>query len=78
MKQLPFMGVVCTVMLFIVYRTTNYQHKQTEVIGSSNPFEFVTCDSINGSSTIVCMNSRNNGCALVGLLSFFLMVSSKL
>lgn len=31
MKQLPFMGIVCTVMLFIVYRTTNYQHKQTEV-----------------------------------------------
>lgn len=31
MKQLPFMGVVCTVMLFIVYRTTNYQYQQTEV-----------------------------------------------
>ncbi|PON70994.1 hypothetical protein PanWU01x14_077040 [Parasponia andersonii] len=30
MKQLSFMGIVCTVMLFIVYRTTNYQHKQTE------------------------------------------------
>ncbi|EYU43400.1 hypothetical protein MIMGU_mgv1a022983mg [Erythranthe guttata] len=33
MKQLPFMGVVCTVMLFIIYRTTNYQHQQTEYIG---------------------------------------------
>ncbi|PIN19753.1 hypothetical protein CDL12_07577 [Handroanthus impetiginosus] len=33
MKQLPFMGVVCTVMLFIIYRTTNYQYQQTEDSG---------------------------------------------
>ncbi|KAL7102907.1 hypothetical protein ACP275_08G147400 [Erythranthe tilingii] len=38
MKQLPFMGVVCTVMLFIIYRTTNYQHQQTEMDSRSNPF----------------------------------------
>lgn len=31
MKQLPFMGVICSVMLFIVYRTTNYQYHQTKV-----------------------------------------------
>ncbi|KAG9145549.1 hypothetical protein Leryth_025526 [Lithospermum erythrorhizon] len=31
MTQLPFMGVVCAVMLFIVYRTTNYQYEQTEM-----------------------------------------------
>lgn len=31
MKQLSFMGVVCTVMLFIVYRTTNYQYQAYKV-----------------------------------------------
>lgn len=31
MKQLPFMGIVSTVMLFIIYRTTKYQFVQTEV-----------------------------------------------
>lgn len=31
MKQLPFMGVVCTVMLFFIYRTTIFQYQQTEV-----------------------------------------------
>lgn len=31
MKQLPFMGIICTVMLFIVYRTTKYQYQHTEV-----------------------------------------------
>ncbi|RDX68900.1 hypothetical protein CR513_52057, partial [Mucuna pruriens] len=30
MKQLPFMAVLCTVMLFIVYRTTKYQYHQEE------------------------------------------------
>ncbi|KAK7246574.1 hypothetical protein RIF29_41443 [Crotalaria pallida] len=30
-KQLPFMAVVCTVMLFIVYRTTKYQYQQEEM-----------------------------------------------
>lgn len=38
MKQLPFMGIVCTVMLFIVYRTTNYQYQQTEMEAKSQPF----------------------------------------
>ncbi|KAM6585022.1 hypothetical protein CsatB_012024 [Cannabis sativa] len=39
MKQLPFMGIVCTVMLFIVYRTTNYQHKHTEMETKMHPFD---------------------------------------
>ncbi|KAK8524433.1 hypothetical protein V6N12_029299 [Hibiscus sabdariffa] len=30
MNQLRFMGVICTVMLFIVYRATNYQYLNTE------------------------------------------------
>ncbi|XP_065877744.1 uncharacterized protein [Euphorbia lathyris] len=39
MKQLPFMGVLCTVMLFIVYRTTTYQHEQTEMETKMHPFD---------------------------------------
>ncbi|XP_023542685.1 uncharacterized protein LOC111802517 isoform X1 [Cucurbita pepo subsp. pepo] len=39
MKQLPFMGVICTVMLFIVYRTTNYQYYQTKIETILQPFE---------------------------------------
>ncbi|XP_028767630.1 uncharacterized protein LOC114744705 isoform X2 [Neltuma alba] len=31
MKQLPFMAILCTVMLFIVYRTTKYQYHEVEV-----------------------------------------------
>ncbi|KAK7412291.1 hypothetical protein VNO78_03744 [Psophocarpus tetragonolobus] len=31
MKQLPFMAVLCTVMLFIVYRTTRYQYHEEEI-----------------------------------------------
>lgn len=38
MRPLPFMVVVCTVMLFIVYRTTNYQYRQTELESRLNPF----------------------------------------
>ncbi|XP_059623178.1 uncharacterized protein LOC132266341 [Cornus florida] len=38
MKQLPFMGIVCMVMLFIVYRTTNYQYQQTEMESKLLPF----------------------------------------
>jgi len=34
MKQLAFMAVVCLAMLFIVYRTTNYQYQRTEVLYS--------------------------------------------
>ncbi|KAL3615067.1 hypothetical protein CASFOL_040728 [Castilleja foliolosa] len=39
MKQLPFMGFVCTIMLFVIYRTTNYQHQQTEMDSKLYPFE---------------------------------------
>ncbi|TKY59328.1 hypothetical protein E2542_SST16413 [Spatholobus suberectus] len=31
MKQLPFMAVVCTIMLFVVYRTIKYQYYQEEI-----------------------------------------------
>ncbi|KAH7568972.1 hypothetical protein ACOSP7_012122 [Xanthoceras sorbifolium] len=41
MKQLQFMGIICTVMLFIVYRTTYYQYKQTEMEAKLNPFDTV-------------------------------------
>ncbi|OIS99281.1 PREDICTED: uncharacterized protein LOC109230950 [Nicotiana attenuata] len=37
-KQLPFMVIMCTVMLFIVYRTTNYQYQQTEMESKLDPF----------------------------------------
>ncbi|KAK4364149.1 hypothetical protein RND71_015507 [Anisodus tanguticus] len=37
-KQLPFMGIICTVMLFIVYRTTDYQYQLTEMESKSDPF----------------------------------------
>ncbi|KAI9121513.1 hypothetical protein K1719_008546 [Acacia pycnantha] len=30
-KQLPFMAILCTVMLFIVYRTTKYQDHEVEI-----------------------------------------------
>lgn len=38
MKQLPFMGVVCTVMLFFIYRTTIFQYQQTEMESKLDPF----------------------------------------
>ncbi|GMY37262.1 DUF707 domain-containing protein [Fagus crenata] len=41
MRQLPFMGVVCTVTLFIVYRITNYQYQQTEMDGILQPFDSI-------------------------------------
>ncbi|XP_039034587.1 uncharacterized protein LOC120170791 isoform X2 [Hibiscus syriacus] len=41
MSQLRFMGVICTVMLFILYRTTNYQYLKTEMETKFHPFETV-------------------------------------
>ncbi|KAA8515317.1 hypothetical protein F0562_018453 [Nyssa sinensis] len=38
MKQLPFMGIIFTAMLFIVYRTTNYQYQQTQMESKLHPF----------------------------------------
>ncbi|CAM8985907.1 hypothetical protein QQ045_008147 [Rhodiola kirilowii] len=38
-SQLPFMGVACIVMLFIVYRTTNYQYQRTEMEERLDPFD---------------------------------------
>ncbi|KAJ4842620.1 hypothetical protein Tsubulata_034104 [Turnera subulata] len=39
MRQLPFMGMLCIVMLFIVYRTTTYQHRHTEMEAKLHPFD---------------------------------------
>ncbi|XP_057986306.1 uncharacterized protein LOC110649620 isoform X3 [Hevea brasiliensis] len=39
MKQLPFMGVLFTVMLFIVYRTTIYQYQHTQMESKLHPFD---------------------------------------
>jgi hypothetical protein len=49
----PFMGIICTVMLFIVYRTTNYQYQQTELESRFHPFftlkeAGVSSTSLNG------------------------------
>lgn len=41
MKQLPFMAILCTVMLFIVYRTTNYQYHEVEVRAIRNLLDIV-------------------------------------
>ncbi|KAF9588634.1 hypothetical protein IFM89_014096, partial [Coptis chinensis] len=41
MRQLQFMGIVCTAILFVVYRTTTYQHQQTKMEGSLHPFDTV-------------------------------------
>lgn len=40
MKQLQ-LGILCSVMLFIVYRTTNYQHHHTEMDEKWDPFDSV-------------------------------------
>ncbi|KAJ6367660.1 hypothetical protein OIU78_000259 [Salix suchowensis] len=39
MKRLPFMGVLCTAMLFVLYRTTVYQYQHTEMDENFDPFE---------------------------------------
>ncbi|XP_050234622.1 uncharacterized protein LOC126682897 [Mercurialis annua] len=39
MKQLPFMGILCTVMLFVVYRTTLYQYQHTQMETKMHPFD---------------------------------------
>ncbi|OVA13918.1 Protein of unknown function DUF707 [Macleaya cordata] len=38
MKQLPFLGILCTT-LFIVFRTTYYQHQHTEMETRLHPFD---------------------------------------
>ncbi|KAJ8761386.1 hypothetical protein K2173_001517 [Erythroxylum novogranatense] len=38
-KQLPFMAVLCTVMLFIAYRTTVYQYQHTQMEERLHPFD---------------------------------------
>lgn len=38
-NQLPFTGLICLAMLFIVYRITNYQQHQTEIEIKMHPFD---------------------------------------
>lgn len=39
MRQLAFLAVVCIGMLFIVYRTTNFQYQHTEIEAKWHPFD---------------------------------------
>ncbi|KAE7995599.1 hypothetical protein FH972_000379 [Carpinus fangiana] len=39
--QLPFMGVMCTVMLLVIYRITNYQYQHTEIEGKYHHFNTI-------------------------------------
>ncbi|CAI9087556.1 OLC1v1021658C5 [Oldenlandia corymbosa var. corymbosa] len=50
MKPLPFMLVMCTVMLFIVYRTTTYQYRQTEMESRLYPFYTLMSSGVPASS----------------------------
>ncbi|GAB4831277.1 hypothetical protein Ancab_005290 [Ancistrocladus abbreviatus] len=40
-RQLPFMGIICIVMLFIVYRTTKFQYRQTKKEVELHPFDSI-------------------------------------
>lgn len=62
MRQLPFMGVICTVMLFIVYRTTDYQYHKTEVYANS-------CFSLHFNGFSLWLR-RQNGFVLPGIVMF--------
>ncbi|CAI9279731.1 unnamed protein product [Lactuca saligna] len=48
-KMKSFMGVVCTIMLYIVYRTTNYQYLETEL--DSKLYRFYTSKETVSAST---------------------------
>ncbi|KAL5730121.1 hypothetical protein ACHQM5_002987 [Ranunculus cassubicifolius] len=41
MRQIQFMALICIAILFIVYRTTTYQHQQTEMEARLHPFDSV-------------------------------------
>ncbi|KAF8413954.1 hypothetical protein HHK36_001951 [Tetracentron sinense] len=41
MKRFRFLGILCTIMLFIVYRTTKYQYQHTEMEARLHPFDTV-------------------------------------
>ncbi|KAI3718845.1 hypothetical protein L6452_19730 [Arctium lappa] len=50
-KMKSFMGVICTIMLYIVYRTTSYQYLQTEL--DSKVFRFYTSkESVSASTSL--------------------------
>ncbi|XP_075513727.1 uncharacterized protein LOC142548949 isoform X1 [Primulina tabacum] len=38
MKQLPFLGAFCLLMLFLLYRTTNYQYQHMQMESKLHPF----------------------------------------
>lgn len=75
MKPLPFMGVICIVMLFIVYRTTNYQYRQTEVCCNSHLFAYWISGSGNWTDlpfSFLCHYTKSwkNDYKLVKVLSY--------
>ncbi|EPS65991.1 hypothetical protein M569_08784, partial [Genlisea aurea] len=43
MKQLPLMGIICTAMLFVIYRTAYYQYRET-MMESTLPFYWSSND----------------------------------
>ncbi|KAI3765092.1 hypothetical protein L2E82_15117 [Cichorium intybus] len=50
-KMKSFMGIVCTIMLYIVYRTTNYQYLETEL--DSKLYRFYTSkESVSASTSL--------------------------
>ncbi|CAA3025846.1 uncharacterized protein LOC111368747 [Olea europaea subsp. europaea] len=57
MKQLPLVGFLCTVMLFIIYRTTIYQFQQTELESRLRPFYILKDSGIASTS----LNSLPHG-----------------
>lgn len=61
MKQVPFMGIVCVVMLVIVYRTTNYQYQQTEVPFNVSTPENMQTKWMSHSTKLILFQSTTDG-----------------
>nr|GMC85072.1 Phosphate import ATP-binding protein like [Ipomoea batatas]GMC93994.1 Phosphate import ATP-binding protein like [Ipomoea batatas]GMD30907.1 Phosphate import ATP-binding protein like [Ipomoea batatas] len=63
MKQLAFMGIMFTVMLFIVYRTTNFQYRRTETVSEYGPSYTLKADgpgSLNLLAMPVAIKQKDN------------------
>ncbi|GAB2209768.1 hypothetical protein Droror1_Dr00026992, partial [Drosera rotundifolia] len=41
LNQLPFLAIICSVMLFIMYRTTKLQYRHTQIEAELLPFDTV-------------------------------------
>ncbi|GAB2259591.1 hypothetical protein Droror1_Dr00010446 [Drosera rotundifolia] len=41
LNQLPFLAIICSVMLFIMYRTTKFQYRHTQIEAELLPFDTV-------------------------------------